>query len=268
MSNVPTRLSFPERFRAGELTLGLISFTQSEVIIEAMALAGLDFVIIDTEHVPTSLETVARLIRAADAAKISVLVRFAAVDRHKIQIVLDSGAVGIVISNVQCADEASALVRATRFQPIGDRGVCAMTRSGRFASDRWQEVMDVQDQAVLTIALIESPAGLENVEGITAVEGLDGVFLGPSDLSVSLGIPYQDFTHPEMLHALRRIVSAANRHGTRVVTTLSQRVDREYGATLVTEGVSTLCYSADNMIFYSACRDIVKLHDRGALTSA
>lgn len=268
MNPVPTRHSFPERFRSGELTLGLISFTQSEVIIEAMALAGLDFAIIDTEHAPTSLETVARLIRAADAAGISVLVRFAEVDRHQIQVVLDSGAAGIVISNVQSADQAFALVRATRFQPAGDRGVCAMARSGRFASDRWQEVMDDQNQAVLTIALIESPAGLENVDEISAVEGLDAVFVGPSDLSVSLDIPYQDFTHPIMLDALRRIVSAAKEHDTRVVTTLSQRVDRDYGATLVNEGVSTLCYSADNMIFYSACRDIVKLHDKTALTSA
>ena len=256
-------IPFPQKLRSGELTLGLISFAQSEVIIEAMAAAGMDFVIIDTEHSPSSLETVARLIRAADAAGIAPLVRFADVDKRQIQVALDAGAAGIVISNLETAEQARALVRATQFRPLGDRGVCPMARTGGFAAERWQDVMAEQNAAIVTIGLIESAAGLEQVEEISAVEGLDAIFMGPGDLSVSLGIPYQDWTHPTMREALLRAIRAANDNGIRVVTSLAQRIDHEYGASLADLGVTVFSYSTDNMIFYTACREIVGLRDRG-----
>lgn len=214
---MPLRLgpSFRERLAAaGRAQVGMWVCSGSSLIAEIAAGSGVDWLLIDMEHSANSLETVQLQLQAAAAYPVSPLVRVPWNDAVTIKQVLDLGAQDLIIPMVSSAAEAEAAVAATRYPPAGVRGVgSALSRSAR-----WNRVDRYLQEATGHISLtvqIETAAGVENAAGIAAVDGVDAVFVGPSDLAASLGHLGQQ-GHPEVVDAVNRTFAAVKAAGTAV----------------------------------------------------
>ena len=194
--------------------LGLWMACRDSMMVELMAGAGFDWVLIDMEHAPSETADVARLLQATSAYDVSTCVRVPWNDTVAIKRVLDVGAQTIVVPYVQTVEEAEAAVAAVRYPPRGVRGVGGSTRATRFG-----EVKDYATRAEEEICLIlqvETKAALPHVEAIASVDGVDGIFIGPADLAASMGFPGEP-GHPEVrktvVDVTRRIRSVGKAPG-------------------------------------------------------
>jgi 4-hydroxy-2-oxoheptanedioate aldolase len=198
---------------AGQLSIGIgIRGVRGVEIARMMKTAGFDWLFIDLEHGPTSIETVFSICVAALDAGIAPLVRVPAGERVLAARCLDSGALGIVMSHVDTAEDARATVNALRFPPIGHRSVGGSYPQLGFRGGGADEVIPVLEKATLLIATLETPKGVENAEAIAATPGIDALLIGGNDLSTEMGLPGQ-LGHPRMHEAVRHVVEACKRNG-------------------------------------------------------
>jgi 2-keto-3-deoxy-L-rhamnonate aldolase RhmA len=152
--------------------------------VSAMALAGFDFVVIDMEHSSVDFSTLEPLIAAAHAAGLAALVRPWGEDVGLIGKALDIGANGVMAARVESPDRARAIVEQARFAPLGNRGFSPLTKY-----DALGEPLRALDESTYVVLQIEGRRGIESIREITAVPGIDAVFVGPYDLALSLGVP-------------------------------------------------------------------------------
>jgi 2-keto-3-deoxy-L-rhamnonate aldolase RhmA len=244
----------------GELVTGMILFTGSPMVVEMMAAAGLDFVIIDMEHSALDLDRCAHLVRAADAAGITPFVRVPEVDPALIKKLLNLGAAGIAVPHANVGNCAAAL-RAVRYAPDGERGACPIVRAAGYAPGDWNEYAARINREVMVIPLIEDKATLDEFEALAAMSGLDVFFVGPTDLSIALGVPNATFDEPRMSAALDSVVAAAKRHGKYVMTTIGNRLDPDYGRAVAKRGVQAIVLGTDGHLFLDACRRLASVKD-------
>nr|WP_194717079.1 aldolase/citrate lyase family protein [Microbacterium sp. CFBP 13617] len=193
---------------------GMWLCTGNPVVAEVAAGSGLDWLLIDMEHSATSIEQVLVQLQVVAAYPITPVVRVPANDVVTIKRVLDVGAQNLIVPMVSSADEARAAVAATRYPPQGVRGVgSALARSAR-----WNRIDGYLAEAAEHVSLtvqIETTAGVAAAAEIAAVEGVDAVFVGPSDLSASMGLLGQQ-SHPEVVAAVHAVFAAARDAGTPV----------------------------------------------------
>lgn len=156
-------------------------------VVELVALAGFDFVVIDMEHAPIDTESAYRMIGTARHTGMVPVVRVPSLDPGLVQRLLDAGAEGIMVPHVDTEEQARAAVAAMRFPPLGTRGVGATGRAGAWGILPLEEYLRHGQQEVVLIAQIESAVGVRNAGAIAAVEGLDALLVGLADLSVSEG---------------------------------------------------------------------------------
>nr|WP_221189229.1 aldolase/citrate lyase family protein [Microbacterium proteolyticum] len=186
----------------------------SAVVTEVAAGSGLDWLLLDMEHSATSLESVLTQLQVAAAYPVTPVVRVPWNDPVTIKRVLDLGAQNLIVPMISTADEARAAVAATRYPPAGIRGVgSALARSAR-----WNRVDGYLAEAVEHVSLtvqIETASGVANATEIAAVDGVDAVFVGPSDLSASMGLLGQQ-SHPEVVAAVHAVFAACRDSGTPV----------------------------------------------------
>ena len=188
----------------GRSQIGLWCSLCSNLAAEVIVGAGFDWILLDTEHAPNDLMEVVSQLQAMTGGGAAPVVRPAWNDLVLIKRILDAGAQSLLVPLVQTADEARAAVAATRYPPRGVRGVASIHRGNRFA--RVKDYFQRAHEEICVIVQIETRAALENIEAIAAVEGVDGLFIGPSDLSASLG-HLGDAAHPEV----RAAIEAAGR---------------------------------------------------------
>jgi 4-hydroxy-2-oxoheptanedioate aldolase len=175
-------------------------------IVELAAQAGFDGIILDTEHGSYGTETLPALILAARAHGIFPIVRVRCNDASLIGAALDAGAAGVLVPQIGSVQEATQAVRAARFAPQGTRGANPWVRAGGFGcSPRWFETANDETAVLL---MIEGSGGLEALDSIMAIPGLDGIFLGPVDLSHALGVPGQ-IQHETVRAAITATISRA-----------------------------------------------------------
>ena len=198
----------------GRPAVGMWVCSGSPVAAEICAGSGLDWLLIDGEHGVASLETVQQLLQVAAAYPVQTVVRLPSLDVVAIKQFLDAGAQNLLIPMVDTAQMAQEAVAATRYPPAGVRGVgSALSRSAR-----WGGVPGYLAEAEKYISLfvqIESAAAVANAEEICAVEGLAGVFVGPSDLAASMGLLGQQ-NHPQVVEAVKRVIAVARAAGVKV----------------------------------------------------
>ncbi|QRV17676.1 aldolase (plasmid) [Haloterrigena salifodinae] len=178
-------------------------------VAEVTATEGFDFVLIDTEHTPLTLETVENMSRAVDGAdgETETLVRVPSNDPVRIKRVLDIGVAGIMVPMIETADEARDVVDAVTYPPNGIRGV-ASGRASAYGDD-FQEYVETANESIATVVQIETQTGLDNAREIAAVDGIDAVFVGPADLSANLGI-FGEWENDRFDDAIERVVSASD----------------------------------------------------------
>lgn len=179
-------------------------------VAEVTASQDFDFVLIDTEHTPLGLETVENMSRGIDAAEgdTKTLVRVPSNDPVRIKRTLDIGVSGVMVPMVETIEEAEQVSDAVRYPPSGIRGVA----SGRATEygDEFEEYVESANETIFTIVQIETQTGLENVEDIAAVDGIDAVFVGPADLSANLGI-FAEWENSRLTDAINTVIDAGRR---------------------------------------------------------
>jgi 2-keto-3-deoxy-L-rhamnonate aldolase RhmA len=183
-----------------------------------------DFIVIDIEHTATGLESLEHMVQAIDAASgdTASIVRLPWNDPVIIKRVLDIGPTGVMAPMIGTAEEAENLVYATRYPPDGMRGV-AGRRAARYGFDMPDYFFDANDEVVV-LAQIETEEGFNNIESIAAVDEIDGLFMGPADLSANLGM-YGEWDSDEFMQAVDTILSAADTAGTPVSTLTTDPAD-------------------------------------------
>lgn len=194
--------TFRDRLLNGETVVGTFQLLDSAMVSEMIGVAGMDFVVYDQEHGPLGAETTLELATAAQNRDVAPIVRVRSNEEAEIQRALDIGSAGVQVPQVETEADAQAAVDAARFDPIGSRGLSQYVRAGDYwGSDTYTED---QNEDVVLVVQVEGERGVENVDDILAVDGIDAVFLGPYDLSQSLGIPGQ-VTH-ERVEAMMEAV--------------------------------------------------------------
>lgn len=194
------RNAFKARLRAGEALHGLWMSIPSPVTAEALSLVGFDWLLFDTEHAPVDLATLQPLLQAASAGPSAHVVRPAWNDKVLIKRALDMGAQTLLVPFVQTAEEAAAAVSACLYPPQGIRGVAGGTRASRFGQT--SDYFRIANDEICLLVQIETGEALARLEEIAAVPGVDGIFIGPSDLAASMG-HLGNPAHPEVQAALQ-----------------------------------------------------------------
>lgn len=208
---------FLEKIRAGKTTVGTFFEMGLGNVGEVIGFTDLDYFIIDGEHGPYDVESAMEIIRGADTnRRVTPLVRVKDSNRNSILKMLDIGAKGLIIPQVQSLEEIKEIVRVGKYFPIGERGVafgrCAGYGFADHAKGSLQNYFDTCNEKQLLIPQCETMGCLNEIEKIAATDGIDGIFVGPNDLSVAMGIP-GEFDHPDFLKALERIVRAVKATG-------------------------------------------------------
>jgi 4-hydroxy-2-oxoheptanedioate aldolase len=180
----------------GRATVGYLVSMASVQLVQALARTGVDWLMIDTEHAPIGIESVAALVAATGGTPATPIVRVRGAQPEWVKPVLDCGALGVVFPQIATRQEAEATVRAVRYAPLGRRGY-----GPTYAALRWGlsnlDYLKAANEAVLNVVLIESQAGVDALDEILAVPGLDVVAVARGDLSENLGVAGQ-FDHPRL----------------------------------------------------------------------
>lgn len=179
--------SLRTRARSGERLIGALLRMPSEELVEMVAVAGHDFVLIDCEHGPADVIALRNHIALATVHGVPVVVRVGENDPGQILRVLDQGAEGILAPHLDTAADAARVVDAALYPPVGHRGFATYSRAGRFGEVDPAEHLNRYLEDTLVLGMIESPRGVENAAGIIATPRLDGIMLGPADLAASSG---------------------------------------------------------------------------------
>jgi 2-keto-3-deoxy-L-rhamnonate aldolase RhmA len=198
------------RLKQGQPVFGHWISMPSASIAELLAAFEPDWLVIDTEHGPSSWERVEDILRAMKGTRVVPIIRIVNNDVGLFKQAFDRGAYGVLVPMINTPDEARAAVAACKYPPEGSRGV-AGSRVTRYGMDL-PEYFAEWNKQVLVILQIETPEGLKNVDAIAAVPGVDVLFVGPNDLSANLGI-FRKFDHPDFKTALDHIKTATKRHG-------------------------------------------------------
>lgn len=193
------------------VAVGIFSKTTDSAFVEAAGHAGLDFIILDTEHGPATWETIHSHVRAAGLTDMAPIVRVSGLNAHAIGAALDSGADGVQVPNITTAKQAMEAVKAARFHPHGARGVCRFVRAANYGSTDKTEYFDAENQNLL-ILQVEGVEGVDNIESILSVSGFDVLFIGPYDLSQSVGQP-GEVEASEVLALIARIATKSKAAG-------------------------------------------------------
>ena len=179
------RNAFKHALKAGKAQIGLWSSLSSNYSVEVTAGAGFDWLLLDMEHSPNDLESLLAQLQAAAPYPTHPVVRVPWNDMVTMKRVLDVGAQTLLVPYVSTADEARAAVAHTRYPPAGVRGVAGTTRATRFG--RIKDYARRAHEELCLLVQVETQASLDSIEAICAVDGVDGVFIGPADLHASLG---------------------------------------------------------------------------------
>jgi 4-hydroxy-2-oxoheptanedioate aldolase len=205
---------------------------------------GFDGIWMDLEHHATSLETAGNLMRAARVGTSDIIVRPAKGEYMRMGRMLEIGAQGIMYPRCESASEAAEVVRWAKFAPQGERGVDSANADSPYCSAPIQIYLQKSNEHTLLIVQIESPKAVEAVEAIAKVPGIDVLMLGPGDLSVLAGVPYQ-FDHPLLAQARDRIAKAAKAAGIHWGTVSGTP---EHTQKLLEMGARFICHNADIII--------------------
>ena len=200
-----------DRVQAGEVLFGVFVNLGSALTAEIIGTAGYDWALIDLEHGAGDEGDVLAQIQAMEHTPVVPLVRVESGSRPRLHRVLDFGAAGIMVPRVDSVDQAREAIAGLHYPPKGVRGVAQMNRACEFGAT-FREYMSAAGDRLLGIVQIESPAAVCQAAEIAAVDGVDVLFVGPTDLSHSMGILGQ-MEHPAFVEALRTVASAAKKAG-------------------------------------------------------
>lgn len=240
-----------QRLRSGDPLVATFSIIPSVEVVELIALAGFDAIIIDLEHGSHGSESLGPLILAAQARGIYPLVRVRSSEPTEIAAALDAGAAGVIVPQIGSLEEAERAVKAARFAPEGNRGANPFVRAAAYSGRLEWFAEANRDTAILL--MIEGQDGLAAAREIAELPNLDGIFIGPMDLSHALGVPGQ-MGHPKVAEAITTVIAACKAN---TITAGIFAGTPEAAKRWITEGVTLPAVSADTITFLRALKALV-----------
>lgn len=253
-SLMPYRNAVKEKLAAGKPAKGMFYCNSQPSYVEMVGYSGMDFVVIDTEHGPNGMETVEALIRAAEVSGMATFVRVSENSPSLILRALDLGAGGVVVPQVNTAAGAAAAVKAAKYAPQGERGVAGIVRAARYGNVPLADYLEYSNANTMILTQVEHVEAVANLDEILAVEGLDGILIGPSDLSQSMGVTGQ-FDNEELRQVIADIIRRGVAAGKVVAIFCLDTADAKHWQSL---GANVLSIGSDSMLFVPATRKIVK----------
>jgi 4-hydroxy-2-oxoheptanedioate aldolase len=250
------------KLRRGEPALITCCHFIDPSVYELVSLLGFDGIWLDLEHHATSDETAATLMRAARVGSSDIIARCARWEYMRIGRLLEAGAQAIMYPRCETAEEAAEVVRWAKFAPQGLRGVDGANGDNPYCSQPMPPYLKAANEHTLLIAQLESPAALENAESIARVPGIDVLMLGPGDLSVIAGIPYQ-FDHPLIAGAYETVATAAKNAGKWWGTVSGTP---EHTQRLLDLGATFICHGCDLIMVKQGMEQIQEKYARLGFT--
>ena len=241
------------KLHQGEVVLGLFTNCAYPAFIEICGHAGLDFVVVDLEHGPLNTLVAEDLCRAADCVGLAPIIRVSQNDSAQIQRSLDIGSAGVQVPQIETKADAEAVVRGAKFSPLGARGLSLYTRAGVYTAAGTQRIEQLNETS-LVVVQVEGKRGIDNLAEIASVPHIDVIFLGPYDLSQSLGIAGQ-VRDPRVVELMRTGVETIRASGKAAGTFAdTPEIAQQWIAT----GVQFVALGVDVGVFLRACQALVK----------
>lgn len=201
-----------QKLKNGEIVIRAFLRSSDPTSAEIMALAGVDLIVIDNEHYPFNPQRMETIIRAAETYGAECMVRVPNTEPARIAQIMDMGAIGVVVPHIESREEALAVVDAVKYAPVGHRGFCPITRAASYGmAMSGDEYTRLANEQTCIILMTETKKGLEALDDILAIPEVDGISIGPSDVSASYGLPGQP-DHPVVKAAIeegqRKIIAS------------------------------------------------------------
>ncbi|MGD8340602.1 MAG: aldolase/citrate lyase family protein [Gammaproteobacteria bacterium] len=245
------RNDFRARLLGGETLIGTLLNLPSAAVAEVLATAEFDWLFVDTEHGAIGTSALLSILQAVDR-DLACIVRVPELGAGAIKRVLDLGAHGIIVPQVESETEAAEAVRLARYAPAGERGM-GLGRAHAYGASLNEYIATAND-TISVIVQAEHALAVENIEGIATVEGLDAVFLGPYDLSASLGHP-GEIDHPVVVEAIEHVTEACRAAG---MPLGYFGVDAHAVAPYMERGFTLICASVDCLLLGQGARRLVR----------
>jgi len=246
------------RMLRGDTLAGTFLKTPALELVEVLALSGLDFLALDAEHAPFDRGRMDACLAIGRALNFPILVRVPDGSQAEILKVMDSGATGVIVPHVATAEKAANIAKWSHFGH-GGRGFAGSHRWSAFTTKTMPELLAQSAEETIVIAQIEEPEGVEAIDDIAGTDGIDGVFVGPADLAVCMGL--NEAWAPEIKEAMGRVGDAAKRHGVACMTFAPNTAG---AAELNKLGVSMFFIGSEQSFALSAAQDIAnELHELG-----
>lgn len=240
--------------KRGETQIGCWASLADAYATEVLSTADFDWILIDAEHSPNDLRTIMHQLQVLEGKRSNAMVRLPVGEESLIKQVLDIGAQSLLIPMVESAEQARTLVRATRYPPNGIRGSgAAIARASMF--NTYDNYIETADAEICLIVQVESRAGLAALDDILAVDGIDGIFIGPSDLAVDMG--YQgDMSQPKVRDAIKDALGRISASGKAAgIISMNDKDAQEYAEW----GANFLAVGADILMLATAARNAMSL---------
>ncbi|MEW5860172.1 MAG: aldolase/citrate lyase family protein [Cyanobacteriota bacterium] len=241
------------KLKRGEVVLGPFINCAYPAFIEICGHAGFDFAVIDMEHGALNTLVAEDLCRAADCVGLAPIIRIRKNDAPQIQRALDIGSAGVQVPQIETQSDAADVVRGAKYSPLGSRGLSFYTRAGVYAAAGTQITNQLNEESLIVIH-VEGIRGVENIEEIVSVPHIDVIFLGPYDLSQSLGIPGQ-VQDSRVIELMQKCVTTIRNAGKAVGTFTD---NPETAKQWIDAGVQYITLGVDVGIFLRACEALVK----------
>lgn len=254
--SAPTTLSLRQKLQKGQNVYNSCINPTAPMWPKVIQQTGVDFVFLDTERIPVDRADLARLRQQFRAYGITPIVRIPSTDPFRACQAIDGGAIGIVASYLESAAQIQALVGATKFRPLKGEQLTAYLTGREEMSDEMQAYIADYNADTICIANIESVPALNRLNELLSVPGLDAVFIGPHDLSASLGLPEQ-YDHPDFEAAVRSIIHQTRAKGLSIGIHFSLEPERQIQ--WMKEGVNIVVHGFDVALFSQRLRHDLRI---------
>lgn len=251
---MPEKQSLRQRIIEGEKVVGTFYKMDSPIATEILGIAGFDFIVVDREHADIDYRSMEDIIRTATSVGLDTVVRVPSWQEEHIFHALDAGASGVQIPNLTNVDEISEAVKRTKYYPEGCRGLSRTTRAARYGSwNRSQPFEQYSNENSLVIVHIENKEMAEKVEEICRIPQIDVVFVGPADMSQSLGIPGKS-KDPRVMEVAEKVIKTAVKFGKIAGINVLGQDDLEF---YLKAGASYFTYGSDTGMLMKSAKSIV-----------
>ena len=241
-----------KKLKAGGIVYGtMLALSRNIRWADPMSAFGLDYIIIDTEHTPRGRDEVGEFLAAFSFLDLVMMMRVPIPDAHYVTMAIDAGAQGVMAPYCETVEAVREVVGASKLRPLKGALLHKAMDTGQFPSEASRQYLEDLNRNNVCIIGIESVPGIENLDEILKVDGIDGIFVGPNDLSISLGVPNQ-YDHPDYEAALRRILSICKAHNT---PTLIHSTSVAIAEKWLREGARFVLHSNDQRIMHNGFKE-------------